>query len=92
MRLYTLLPKPYSYIGVFCIVLSVVRCVASVYLSVQAIIAPSLKNTEIQYKWLISTLLAGGAAVDVIISASMLYYLSRTRGKVLQRSNGYWTI
>ncbi|KAF8803161.1 hypothetical protein BYT27DRAFT_7145453 [Phlegmacium glaucopus] len=86
VRLYTILPKPYCIIGIFCIFLSAVRCVASVFLAVQTIIAPTLASTEMQWKWLISTLLAGGAAVDVIIAVSMLHYLSRTREKALERA------
>lgn len=91
MRLHMILPNPYHYIGGFCVVLSVIRGIASVYLGVQAVITLDVEVYEIQWKWLIFTVFAVGAAVDVIIALSMVYYLSGQRGNVLQRSRWFLT-
>ncbi|KAF8956404.1 hypothetical protein BDZ97DRAFT_1671644 [Flammula alnicola] len=85
MRLFRVLPKPYGFIGILCLVLSLSRCVASIYLSIQAVAAKSIAQYHLQMSWLISTLLAVGAAIDIIIAVSMLYYLSKKRGRGLER-------
>ncbi|KAF8167295.1 hypothetical protein B0H34DRAFT_681285 [Crassisporium funariophilum] len=86
LRLYRVLPKPYSYIGVFCFLLSFLRCIGSIYLTVQAVTAPNITVYRITWKWLISTLLTVGAVIDVIIAASMLYYLNKKRENALVRA------
>jgi hypothetical protein len=87
--LYTILPNLYYYIGVICIILYVVCCIASVYLAVQAIAGPRITVYEIPWKWLISTLLGSGAALDVVIAASMLSYLLEKWRRLHQRSKWF---
>jgi hypothetical protein len=85
MRLFHVLPKPYSYIGIFCILLSLVRCVAAFYLTSQALTLTSVTEYRDRMGSLITTLLVVGAAIDVIIAGSMLYYLAKKRNQGLQR-------
>lgn len=86
MRLFHVLPKPYSSIGIFCVLMSLFRCVAAIYLTSQALIFTSITEYREHMAWLITTLLVVGAAVDVIISGSLLYYLGKMRNQGLQRS------
>ena len=85
MRLYKVLPKPWSHIGLGCMVLTTVRFLASVYLTVRAVRAPTFTIYLKEMGWLISLLLAAGAAVDIVIAVTMLQYLTKKREKGLQR-------
>ncbi|KAF8160303.1 hypothetical protein BJ912DRAFT_1008192 [Pholiota molesta] len=85
MRLFHVLPKPYSYVGIFCVLLSLVRCVAAFYLTSQALTLTSVTEYRDRMGSLITTLLVVGAAIDVIIAGSMLYYLAKKRNQGLQR-------
>ncbi|KAF8186291.1 hypothetical protein BJ912DRAFT_469028 [Pholiota molesta] len=85
IRLFQVLPKPYSSIGILCVLLSLVRCAAAVYLTIQALTFANVTEYRDRMGWLITTLLVVGAAVDVIIAGSMLYYLAKKRNQGLQR-------
>ncbi|KAF9483732.1 hypothetical protein BDN70DRAFT_873332 [Pholiota conissans] len=85
MRLYRVLPKPYSYIGIFCVFLSIIRCAAAIYLTSQAVSAANIEEYRDHMAWLITALLVVGAAVDVIIAVAMLYYLAKKRTQGLER-------
>lgn len=84
-RVWKALPRPYAYIGIFCMVLTSIRCVASTLLGVEAILATSLDAFRIQWHWLITTLLTVGAAIDIIIAGAMLHFLIRKKGANLGR-------
>ncbi|KIM37563.1 hypothetical protein M413DRAFT_448372 [Hebeloma cylindrosporum] len=84
-RLWRLLPKPYSFLGPFCIFISFVKFVATVYLTVEG---TTLADVTVYHKrndWLISSTLVASVVTDVIIAASMIYYLLRKRGKSMKR-------
>lgn len=85
LRLYKVLPKPWCHIGLACITVSTLRFFASIYLSVRAAEATNLATYRHDQAWLISALLTSGAAVDIVIAASMLQYLMKKREKGLQR-------
>jgi hypothetical protein len=85
LRLIKLLPSPYNKIGVICIAISTVRFVGAFYLTVLAVISPSLAYYRHRVSWLLSATFAVSAAVDVAIASSMLYYLARQRGKEMHR-------
>ncbi|TFK16644.1 hypothetical protein FA15DRAFT_761362 [Coprinopsis marcescibilis] len=51
----------------------------SIWLSYNAITWPDISTYRIQWGWLILTLLSTGCAIDVVIAASMLYYLISKR-------------
>ncbi|KAJ3507834.1 hypothetical protein NLJ89_g6083 [Agrocybe chaxingu] len=85
LRVYRVLPKPYSYIGIFCIALSSLRFVGSVCLSYRAITSKSVQDYRKNNSWLVTILLSVGACIDVIIAASMLYYLSKKRSQAFER-------
>jgi len=85
LRLTKLLPSPYNKIGVVCIAISTVRFVGAVYLTVMAVLAPSLAYYRHKVSWLLSATFVVSAAVDVAIASSMLYYLGRQRGKEMHR-------
>ncbi|CAA7263555.1 unnamed protein product [Cyclocybe aegerita] len=86
-RIFKLLPRPYNLIGIFCMVAASVRMLGSFYLTVQGIRSPSLIDYRRDWKWLVSAMLGGGAAIDVIIAVSMLYYLFTKRGNTLERAS-----
>ncbi|KIM37556.1 hypothetical protein M413DRAFT_76900 [Hebeloma cylindrosporum] len=85
LRLYRVLPKPYKYIGVACFTLSFIRCVASIFMTVQSVAARNIVRYNTQWRWLIFSIFAVGAAIDIAIAASMLWYLMKQRGKGLLR-------
>ncbi|KAJ2912093.1 hypothetical protein MD484_g8321, partial [Candolleomyces efflorescens] len=84
-RLWKVLPRPYAYIGIVCIVLTSIRCVGSSLLGAEAILAPNVKEFRTKWHWLITTLLTVGAAIDVTIAGAMLYFLARKRGHSLNK-------
>ncbi|CAA7263560.1 unnamed protein product [Cyclocybe aegerita] len=85
LRLFRVLPKPYAYIGIFCMSLSSIRFVGSVYLSYRAVTSKSVQDYRENNSWLVTTLLSTGASIDVIIAVSMLYYLSKKRSQAFER-------
>lgn len=84
-RLTRVLPRPYSLIGWICMVLGILRFVASVYLANIAMHATDITHYAGKQGWLISCLLAVGAAIDVTIALSMLWYLTGKRREGLER-------
>ncbi|KIM37524.1 hypothetical protein M413DRAFT_448339 [Hebeloma cylindrosporum] len=81
LRLYRVLPKPYKYIGVFCFLLSAIRCVGSIYLTFPAATARNVSQYNKDWRWLVTSLLVVGTAIDIIIAGSMSWYLAKQRGK-----------
>jgi hypothetical protein len=57
-----------------------------VAVGVEALLSTSILQFEIDYKWLLTSILAVGAAVDVIIAASLCYYLRQHRATSFQRT------
>ncbi|TFK32451.1 hypothetical protein BDQ12DRAFT_692455 [Crucibulum laeve] len=87
LRVFKVLPIPYRYIGMGCALVAFVRVIGSVFLAYQAITGTNIAIYRVQWKWLITSLLAGGAVIDVTIAASMLYYLIKKRLHALNRVN-----
>jgi hypothetical protein len=79
------LPRPYAYIGIACIVLTTIRCVGSSLLGAEAILAANVQEFRTEWHWLITTLLTVGAAIDVTIAGAMLYFLTRKRDHMLNK-------
>ncbi|KAF9443987.1 hypothetical protein P691DRAFT_808039 [Macrolepiota fuliginosa MF-IS2] len=86
IRAFRMLPNPWRLIGPFCIFLSGARFIGSIYLAYKAFISYSLTRYGRENKWLVAALLTVGAAIDLIIATSMIYFLSRQRGHLLNRS------
>ncbi|KAF9554668.1 hypothetical protein CPC08DRAFT_821564 [Agrocybe pediades] len=87
-RLSRLFPKPYGYLGHACTAISFLRFVATVYLTVEGVTTPSLIAYRDKSGWLISTTFIVGAAVDIVIAASMLYFLVKKKGEDLDSITG----
>lgn len=85
LRLWKVLPHPYCYIGLLCIGLTVTRFGASIYLTTIAVAAKSALEYRQRNTVLPAVLLAGGAMIDLIIAASMMYYLMHKREKSMLR-------
>ncbi|KAJ3560309.1 hypothetical protein NP233_g10921 [Leucocoprinus birnbaumii] len=83
-RAWRLLPNPYRFIGLVCIVASVVRLGFSTWLSEVAITAPSLAAYVTGGRWLITMLLSMGTALDVVVAFSMMYFFLTKRKNALQ--------
>ncbi|KAF9232528.1 hypothetical protein BU15DRAFT_67398 [Melanogaster broomeanus] len=73
------------YIPVFCWSMSALRFAATVYVTVGALRAQRLWEFLRMYEWLLGSILIGGACLDIIISASMCYYLKREKAFALTR-------
>lgn len=69
------------YIPIFCWGLSLLRCLSTFVLGVEAGIANSLLEFEPKFKWLVVLVLAVGASEDVIIAFCLVYNF------IQQRSN-----
>jgi len=69
--------KHYKYIGVVCFALSFIRCIGSLYLTIQAVTARNLAQYSKQWQWLVTLLLVVGTAIDIVIAVSMLWYLGK---------------
>ncbi|KAH7884187.1 hypothetical protein F5I97DRAFT_1666488 [Phlebopus sp. FC_14] len=74
------------YIPVLSWSLSLLRFTGSVCICVETLRHPALLVFYAQYGWLIATLLVGGACNDLIITASMCYYLRRERAGAIDRT------
>jgi len=85
IRVFKVLPNPYRYIGVLCFVLSFGRCATSVFAGIQAIPIASIDDYRVKWRILVTALLSLGAAIDVIIALSMLYFLYKKRENTFQR-------
>ena len=68
-----------------CIVISTIRFAGVVYVTVVVVVSLTLAEFLHNISWLISTIFATSAAVDVIIASSMLYYLVQKRGSEMKR-------
>jgi len=74
------------FIPILCWFLSSLRCGATVTVGIEALLATSVLQFERDYKWLLTSILAVGAAVDVIIAASLCYFLRQHRATSFQRT------
>jgi len=83
--LWRLLPTPYSFLGLFCIFVSFLKFVGTVYLTVEETTLSDLQLCHKRNNWLISVTLIASVATGAITAASMIYYLSTQRGKSMRR-------
>jgi hypothetical protein len=79
LRVWKALLNPFRYIGAACGAAAFVRAIGSVYLGSRVIIAKTLAEYREANGWLIRALLISGTSIDVIIAASMLYFLLKKR-------------
>ncbi|RXW23429.1 hypothetical protein EST38_g2414 [Candolleomyces aberdarensis] len=79
LRVWKALPNPLRYIGAVCGAAAIVRAIGSVFLGSRVIIAKTLAEYRQANGWLIRALLISGTSIDVIIAASMLYFLLKKR-------------
>lgn len=82
LRLTKLLPRPYHHIGSVAIIISFLRFVTSIYLTVEGVILPNITVYREKCQWIVSAMFISSALVDIIIAVSMLYYLTRQRKQV----------
>ncbi|TFK32456.1 hypothetical protein BDQ12DRAFT_692463 [Crucibulum laeve] len=85
IRLYRVLPAPYRLVGLACLVLSSLRCFTSLFAGVKAIDIESIALYRERWHSLVTTLLAGGAAIDITIATAMLYFLIKKKGHAMER-------
>jgi len=65
---------------IICVILSILRFIGGIALSVESLLdVPKTPNGDFVYtfSWLITAALAVGAAADVVIAASLVYYLRK---------------
>jgi len=74
------------YIPVLCWFLSFLRCVATVAVGIEALLSTSVLKFEKDFKWLLTFILAVGAAVDVIIAGSLCYFFRQLRATSFHRT------
>ncbi|KIM37575.1 hypothetical protein M413DRAFT_448378 [Hebeloma cylindrosporum] len=84
-RVWSVLPNPWRYIGLFSGALASARGVMSTYAGVQSLIIPNLDDYGNRFRGFNYCLLAMGVVIDVTIAVSMMWYLIRQRGKSLSR-------
>ena|ERR1700733_11863029 len=74
------------YIPIICWLLSFLRGVATIAAGVEALLATSVIAYVVQFRWLLTFILAVGAAVDVIIAAALCFYLKQHRATSFKRT------
>ncbi|KAJ2912094.1 hypothetical protein MD484_g8320, partial [Candolleomyces efflorescens] len=84
-RVYTILDTPYKFVGLFCIVVAVLRCGVSIYAGVEATRETSIAAYVVKYRAMLATLLSAGAAIDLIIALSMLWFFMVRRRQALKK-------
>ncbi|KAJ7691745.1 hypothetical protein B0H17DRAFT_934805, partial [Mycena rosella] len=77
------------YIPCACWTLSFLRMVGSVSVFILALEMTSLASYEARWGWLLTTILAIGAMVDLVIAATLVYLLSKQRGLAHKRYNAH---
>ncbi|EDR04933.1 uncharacterized protein LACBIDRAFT_294950 [Laccaria bicolor S238N-H82] len=87
-RLYKLLPQPFSYIGILCIVISNLRCVAAFIFS-QRVITQTVGEWRTDSFGLVTVLLSSGAVIDVIVAVTLVSFLLKKRRKAFSRAAGF---
>ncbi|TFK16743.1 hypothetical protein FA15DRAFT_606470 [Coprinopsis marcescibilis] len=83
-RVYTILPSPWRFVGLFCILLTTARCVVSVYAGIKGILATSIAGYTERFRAMLAALLISGAVIDVVVAVSMLWFLIRRRGDAME--------
>ncbi|KAF9477701.1 hypothetical protein BDN70DRAFT_880887 [Pholiota conissans] len=68
-------------VPIFCWLMSLLHFSTTLVSSIKAIQMTSLVQYEEDWKWLLTTALSIGVSVDVIISASLCYFLSKLKTK-----------
>ncbi|EAU87097.1 hypothetical protein CC1G_05786 [Coprinopsis cinerea okayama7 len=84
-RVHSILPPPYRYIGLFCIFLTVARCVTSFYAGIEGIMTTSMVEYTERFRGMLAALFISGAAIDVVIAVSMLWFLSAKRESAMPK-------
>ncbi|KAF9231831.1 hypothetical protein BU15DRAFT_68003 [Melanogaster broomeanus] len=74
------------YIPVFCWFMSALRFAGSLYITVGTLRAQNLSEFFQSNDWLLVPILIGGACLDIIIAASMCYYLKRQKVFAIART------
>ncbi|KAF9231833.1 hypothetical protein BU15DRAFT_81942 [Melanogaster broomeanus] len=74
------------YIPVFCWAFSILRFAGTLYITVGALRAVRLEVFLRNKDWLLAWTLIGGACLDIIIAASMCYYLKREKAFAFTRT------
>ncbi|KIJ99446.1 hypothetical protein K443DRAFT_102230 [Laccaria amethystina LaAM-08-1] len=83
-RLYRALPQPFSYIGIFCIVIANLRCVAAFVFSPR-VITQDVEEWRTHSFALVTVLLSSGAVIDVIIAVTLVSFLLKKRQEAFSR-------
>ncbi|CAA7263559.1 unnamed protein product [Cyclocybe aegerita] len=86
LRVWKFLPRPYCYVGGGCIIASTVRCILSIYASVEGFLMTSYANYLVEFQDYLTALLAIGAAIDVINAGSLSYFLFKQRELAFART------
>lgn len=60
-----------------CCILSLIRWTGNIFMVVEGFLATSLNTLEDTWGWLFSAMLSLGACVDVVITATLCYYLKK---------------
>ncbi|KAJ3525814.1 hypothetical protein NMY22_g10415 [Coprinellus aureogranulatus] len=96
LRVWKALPNPLRYIGAVCGLLTCVRAIGAVYLGSRLMLAKTVREYQELNGWIISAILATGAAIDVVIALSMVHFLMSRRqtglghvAKLVDRLVGY---
>ncbi|KIM82189.1 hypothetical protein PILCRDRAFT_820556 [Piloderma croceum F 1598] len=74
------------YVPIICWFLSFLRLAATIAAGVEALLATSVITYVAQFRWLLTFILAVGAAVDVIIAAALCFHLKQHRATSFQRT------
>ena len=85
LRCYKVLPKHWNLVGVLCFVVALVRWVGSIILAVNASKQSNLEEGRAKWSRLSTSILIVGACIDIIIAASMMYWLVQQRKRVFAR-------
>jgi len=85
LRITRLLPRPYNHIGTLCLVVSLARVGISIFLTVIGIVAQNITEFNLRCKNWVAAVFVVGAAIDVTIASSMLYYLLHKRARAMER-------
>ncbi|EAU82188.2 hypothetical protein CC1G_10590 [Coprinopsis cinerea okayama7 len=85
-RAWRMLPNPWRYMGPLAVLVTTLRLAGSTVSTVKSFQSKNYLEGMEEFGWLIKAILSAGAAIDLTLAFSMVFYLHLQRGKVLERS------
>ncbi|EAU80631.2 hypothetical protein CC1G_10198 [Coprinopsis cinerea okayama7 len=90
-RAWCLLPGLWRYLGPFAVLVTTLRFAGSTVVAVKYFQSRSHFEAMAAWGWLVKTIIAAGAVIDLMLAVAMVYFLHLQRRRILKRSMRFIT-